>query len=87
MNLKLYRTTLLALVCAFASTLLFAAESANTNTTTTPTTGGSCVSYQRTYANGSTASCSFTPGPGQLCPLGLPFAQWRCSDGRWIRSQ
>lgn len=145
MNLKLYKTTLSALVCAFASTLLFAAESGNTdytngkistvneksawaaavaikdgkfvkagsnsdtalvtvapaatqtqtaaNTTTTtdtittPTTGGSCVAYDRTYANGSTTWCSLTPGPGHVCPLGLHFSQWTCSNGQWIRSQ
>ena len=44
----------------------------------------SCVSYDTTYREGDTTSCSMHPGPGIVCPLGLPTLSWKCTRGEWI---
>jgi hypothetical protein len=74
-----------------------AQQLATSTTTTTTTTGqpasrprstvGSCIAYHTTYLNAATTWCSTQPGAGRVCPLGLGFSQWTCSNGQWVQSQ
>jgi PKD repeat protein len=46
--------------------------------------GGSCIAYQTTYANGATIQYLGEPGPGIPETLGLFASQWTCSNGQWV---
>jgi len=48
-------------------------------------TSGLCTFNSKTYASGSTASCTVNPSNGS-CPLGLPMSSWSCNSGQWVQT-
>lgn len=51
-----------------------------------PRSGGSCISYDRAYPNGTTLACMVQPGPNTLCRglMGLTVKLWTCNNGTWV---